>query len=57
MFIQAAVTHSDFKKSTKILLKTLQFLAMPTSTTTDAVVWKIFKPGTCWPQAGARLVS
>ena len=42
MIIRATVTRSNFKKSTQISLKTcLQFLAMPTSTTTDAMVWKI----------------
>ena len=43
MIIQAAVTCSDLKKSTQISLKNrLQFLATPTSTTTDAMAWKIF---------------
>ena len=44
MIIRAAVTRSDFKKSTQILLKNcLQFLAMPTNTTTDAMVLKFFQ--------------
>ena len=44
MIIRAAVTHSDLKKSTQMLPKNrLQFLAMPTSTTTDAMAWKIFQ--------------
>ena len=44
MIIQAAVTHSDFKKSTQILLKNrLQFLAIPTNTTTDAMALKFFQ--------------
>ena len=43
MIIRAAVTHSDFKKSTQILLKDhLEFLAMPTSTTTDAMALNFF---------------
>ena len=43
MILRAAVTHSDLKQSTQISLKNrLQFLAMPTSTTTDAMAWKIF---------------
>ena len=43
MIIQAAVTRSDLKKSTQISLKNhSQFLAMPTSVTTDAMAWKIF---------------
>ena len=43
MITQAAVTRSDLKRSTQILLKNhLQFLAMPTSTTTDAIALKFF---------------
>ena len=43
MIIQAAVTHSDFKKSVQISLKNrLQFLAMPISATTDAMTLKFF---------------
>ena len=43
MIIQVAVTRSDFKKSTQISLKNhLQFLAMPTSITTDAMALKLF---------------
>ena len=43
MIIRAAVTCSDFKKSTQILLKNhLQLLAMPTSTTTDAMTLNFF---------------
>ena len=43
MIILAVVTRSDFKKSTQILLKNrLQYLAMPTSTTTDAMALKFF---------------
>ena len=43
MIIQAAVSCSDFKKSMQILLKSrLQFLAMPTSTTTDVMSFKFF---------------
>ena len=38
MIIRAAVTHSNLKNSTQISLNNhLQFLAMPTSTTTDAI--------------------
>ena len=41
MIIRAAVTHSDLKKSVQILLKNhLQFLATPTSTTTDTMALK-----------------
>ena len=58
MIIRAAITRSNLKKSMQILLKNhLQFLAMSTSTTTDAMALKLFKPGACWPVAGARLVS
>ena len=39
MIIRAAVTRSDLKNIAK---NRLQFLAMPTSTTTDAMAWKIF---------------
>ena len=39
MIIRAAVTRSDFKNITK---NCLQFLATPTSTTTDAMAWKNF---------------
>ena len=43
MIIRAAVTCSDLKKSTQISLKNrLQFLAMPTSTTTDAMALNFF---------------
>ena len=43
MIIRAAVTCSDFKKSTQTSLKNrLQFLAMPTSITTDAMVLNFF---------------
>ena len=43
MIIRAAVTCSDLKKSTQILLKNrLQFLSMPTSTTTDAMALNFF---------------
>ena len=43
MIIQAAVTCSDLKKSTQISLKKrLQFLAMPISTTTDAMALNFF---------------
>ena len=43
MIIRAAITHSDFKKSTQISLKNrLQFLATPTSKTTDAMAWNFF---------------
>ena len=45
MIIRAAVTNSDLKKSTQISLKScLQYLATPTSTTTDAMPLKFF-PG------------
>ena len=44
MIIQAAVTHSDSKKSTQILLKNrFQFLAIPTNTTTDTMALKFFQ--------------
>ena len=44
MIIGAAVTHHDFKKSMQILLNNrLQFLATPTSTTTDAMDLKSFQ--------------
>ena len=39
MIIPAAVTCSDLKNITK---NRLQFLATPTSITTDAMAWKIF---------------
>ena len=43
MIIRAAVTCSDLKKSTQISLKNrLQYLATPTSTTTDAMALKLF---------------
>ena len=43
MIIQAAVTRSDLKTSMQISAKNhLQFLATPTSTTTDAIAWKTF---------------
>ena len=43
MIIQVVVTHSNLKKSTQILLKNrLQFLAMPTSTTTNVMALKCF---------------
>ena len=43
MIIWAVVTRSDLKESTQISLKNrLQFLAMPTSTTTDAMALKFF---------------
>ena len=43
MIIQAAVTRSDLKRFTEIsLINHLQFLAMPTSRTADAMDWKIF---------------
>ena len=43
MIIQAAVTCSDLKKSMQISLKNrLQFLATPTSTTTDAIALNFF---------------
>ena len=43
MIIWAAVTRSDLKESTQILLKNrLQFLATPTSTTTNAMACKNF---------------
>ena len=43
MIIQAAVTCSDLKKSTQISLKNrLQFLAMPISTTTNAMALNFF---------------
>ena len=43
MIILAAVTCSDLKKSAQILLKNrLQFLAVPTSTTTDAMALNFF---------------
>ena len=43
MIIQAAVTHSDLKKSTQIsLTNRLQILAMPISTTTYVMALKFF---------------
>ena len=43
MIICAVVTRSDLKKSIQISLENrLQFLATPTSTTTDAMALKIF---------------
>ena len=43
MIIRAAVTCSDLKKSTQTSLKNrLQFSAMPTSTTTDAMALNFF---------------
>ena len=43
MIIWAVVTRSDLKKFTQISLKNrLQFLAKPTSTTTDAMAFKFF---------------
>ena len=43
MIIQAAVIRIDFKKSPQILLKNhMQILAMPTSTTTDAMALNFF---------------
>ena len=46
MIILAAVTHSDFEKSSQISLKNhLKFLATSTSTTTDAMALK-FCPDT-----------
>ena len=39
MIIRAAVTRSDLKNIAK---NRLQFLAMPTSTTTDAMALKFF---------------
>ena len=43
MIIRAAVTCCDLKKSAKISLKNrLQLLAMPTSTTTDAMALNFF---------------
>ena len=39
MIIRAAVTRSDLKNIAK---NHLQFLAMPTSTTTETMAWKIF---------------
>ena len=39
MIIRAAVTGSDFKNIAK---NRLQFLAMPISTTSNAMAWKIF---------------
>ena len=49
MIIWTIVTCSDFKKSTQILLKNrLQYLATPTSTTTDAMAL-IFFPDTMQP--------
>ena len=43
MIIWAAVTRSNFKKSMEISLKNrLQFLATPTSTTTNAMALKFF---------------
>ena len=39
MIIRAAVTRSDLKNIAK---NHLQFIATPTSTTTDAMAWKIF---------------
>ena len=49
MIIRAALTHSDFLKIyTNIAKNLLQFLATPTSTTTDAMARKIF-PETMQP--------
>ena len=45
MIIQAAVTHSNLKNLHKYCYKPFTILATPTSTTTDAMVLKIFKPG------------
>ena len=43
MIIQAAVTRSNFKKIYVNIAKNhLQFLVMPTSTTTDAMALKLF---------------
>ena len=43
MIIQAAVTSSNLKKSTQMLLKNcLQILATPTSLTNDAMALKFF---------------
>ena len=43
MIIRAAVTHSNLKKSTQILLNNhLEFLATPTNTTTDAMALNFF---------------
>ena len=43
MIIEAAVTCSNFKKSTQISLKNrLQFLAIATSITTDAMALNFF---------------
>ena len=44
MIIQAAVIRSNLKKSMQILLKNcLEFLATPTSTTTDAMALKFLQ--------------
>ena len=44
IIIQAAVTHGNLKKSTQVSLKYhLEFLAMPTNTTTDAMTLKFFQ--------------
>ena len=43
MIIRAAVTHNNFKKSMQLLLKNcLQFLATPTSKTTDVMALTFF---------------
>ena len=44
MIIRAAATRSNFKKSMQILLENhLKFLAMPTSTATDAIALKFLE--------------
>ena len=44
MIIRAAVTHSDLKKiCAKIIKNCLQFLATPTSETTDAMALNFFQ--------------
>ena len=44
MIIRAAVTYSDFKKIYANIAKNrLQFLAMPISTTTDAMALNFFQ--------------
>ena len=43
MIIRAAVTRSDLKIYTNTTKNCLQFLAMPTSTTTDAMALKVFQ--------------
>ena len=42
MIIPAAVTRSDIKIYTNIIKKCLQFLVMPTITTTNAMALKFF---------------